>query len=46
MAKAYRQRYPPERPSAPLTALLKTIPMPGMQYCSAAMQELLESAAQ
>jgi hypothetical protein len=45
MAKAYRQRYPPQQPSPTLAALLGTIPMPDVHYCSAAMQKLLRSDA-
>ena len=43
LAKAYRQRYPPQRPSPALAELLETIPMPDARYCSVAMQELLKS---
>ena len=43
MAKAYLERQPPQQTSPALAALLGTIPMPDVQYCSAAMQELLRS---
>lgn len=45
LAKAYRQHYPPPQPSQALTELLRTIPMPDVRYCSAALQELLRSGA-
>jgi hypothetical protein len=43
MAKAYLERHPPQQMTPALAALLGTIPMPDVQYCSAAMQELLRS---
>jgi hypothetical protein len=46
MAKAYQQRYPQDQPRHTLTALLETIPMPDVKYCSPAMQDLLRSASQ
>jgi hypothetical protein len=43
LAKAYRERFPPQEPNAALSALLATIPMPELEYCSPAMRELLSS---
>ena len=43
VAKAYRKRFPPPEPNPALSALLDTIPMPDVKYCSPAMQELLSS---
>ena len=42
VAKAYRTKYPPSQPNASLDALLETIPMPDVRYCSPAMQRLLD----
>lgn len=41
LAKAYRTVYPPADSQAELVALLATVPMPDLEYCSPALQELL-----
>lgn len=41
LAKAYRTKYPPAPPDAALSALLDTIPMPDVKYCSPAVQRML-----
>lgn len=43
VAKAYRTKYPPSQQNARLDALLETIPMPDVKYCSPAMQRLLST---
>jgi hypothetical protein len=44
LVKAYRSRHPPSKPAPELSALLESIPMPDVRYCSPALQELLGAA--
>jgi hypothetical protein len=41
LSKAYRTVYPPADSQTELAALLTTVPMPDLQYCSPALQTLL-----
>ena len=41
LAKAYRTKYPPTKATPELSALLESIPMPDVRYCSPALQALL-----
>ena len=43
LAKAYRSKYPPTKAAPELTALLESIPMPDIRYCSPALQALLRT---
>jgi hypothetical protein len=44
LVKAYRHVHPPAAPDPELTALLDSIPMPHVNYCSPALRQLLEAS--
>jgi hypothetical protein len=44
LAKAYRSAYPPADSQSELVALLATVPMPDLRYCSPALQALLRQS--